>query len=131
MRDEPVSDEMAKEAIVDGLERAFTPVLLNGDRSKDDGSEESMLCDDCSGTGAVLLGAHTCPTCRGQGKRFIVRPAAIIIHMPTLHIECGCGRDHDCPVPEVVKDFQRTGIVPPIECGCGRILIGQRRLVLA
>lgn len=96
---------------------------------KQSGMDESIPCDVCEGTGTVGTNQDTCPPCRGHGKRFVYRPVATIVHVPTLRVPCGCGRVFDSGVPEVVKEFQRTHVAPSIECGCGRVVMGQRRLV--
>lgn len=145
--DEPMSDECIKDAMVGGLEKMFKP--LNGKPvipfprpapqniepreeklSVGAGMNESEPCEPCSASGAVGVNHDTCPACRGHGKRYIYRPAVNVMHIPTVIVPCGCGRVYNATAPEAVKEFQRTGMTQPIDCGCGRRVIGQRRLVL-
>jgi hypothetical protein len=119
MRDEPESDTGAKQAVAEAFVSSVAHAMPAG---------ETIPCDACV-NGVATGTSETCHECRGHGVRLITRPPAEIVHVPTLRVACGCGTVMDSPVPVVVKDFQRTGMAPPFDCKCGRIVIGQRRLV--
>lgn len=61
-----------------------------------------------------------------------VRVGLHIVHVPCVRLEpCLCGSVQESPHPAMVA-AARNGIeLPPVECTCGRVLIGQRRLVVA
>lgn len=59
-----------------------------------------------------------------------VRVTPLILHVPTVLIQCPCGAKHETSDKRAVKMAQRGDPLPSMQCGCGRVLEPKRSGIL-